>query len=98
MPGRGAEFDYFQSLAEQLDTIGGLRALVTAVEHAGRKMIGTVIGADRDVFRPQCDPDLVVRPAGMQQRDLALPSFAEVDRAELAVARDQPALELVGRA
>ncbi len=98
MPRGGAEFDHFQPAAEQFDAVGGLRALVAAVEHAGGKSIGAVVLADGDVLRPQRDPHLLVRAERMQQRHLAAASVAEIDRAKFAVARHQRARKFVGGA
>src|SRR3954451_13189901 len=80
MPGGGAEFDRFQPLAEQLDAIGGLRALVATVEHTGGKYIGTVSLADRDVLRAQGDADLLVGTQRMQQRHFAAAPIAKIDQ------------------
>src|SRR6266404_1321106 len=98
MPRRGAEFDHLQPPAEQLDAVGSLRALIAAVEDAGRKNVGPVMLANGDVFRPERDAYLLVRAERMQQGHLAPPSLAKIDRAELAVARHQRARKLVGRA
>src|SRR5947207_8367631 len=97
MPGGGAELDYLQPPAEQLDAVSRLRALIAAVEDAGGKDVGAVMPADGDVLRPQRNAHLLVRAERMQQRHLAPPSLTEIDRAELSVARHQRARKLVGR-
>ena len=37
---RGAEFERLHAVAEQLDVVDGLRALLAAVEHAGAETVG----------------------------------------------------------
>src|SRR5947209_6724117 len=96
MPRRGAEFEDLQPVAEQIDVVDGLRALIAAVDDARSERIGAVLFANRDIFRPQRDPHLFARPERMQQRRVGAPPAAEIDHAEFAVTLDQRAGKLVG--
>jgi len=51
VPSCGAEFEYFQFLAVQIDVVDRLRTLIAAVEHLRMKRIATLVGADHDIFR-----------------------------------------------
>src|ERR1700761_6970940 len=98
MPRGGTEFKRLQPPAEQIDLVNRLRALITALEHACRENVGSLLLADADVFRPQRDAHLVARTQRLQQRHIASPSIAEIDQAELAASLDQRAREFVGGA
>src|SRR5260221_14408005 len=103
MTGCGAEFEHLQPPAKQIDVIDGLRAPITAVQHAGGKYVGAILFtaillANADVFRPQRDAYFCAGLNRMQQRRLPPPSFAKVDHPEFAVAFDKDTGELVGSA
>src|SRR6185503_2830942 len=93
----GAELEHFQAAAKQLDVVNRLRALVAAVDYA-RLQAGAVGSADGDVFRPQRDAYFVARPHAVQQRRLEPAAVGDLDHADIAVALDQNAGELVGGA
>src|SRR6185312_10733191 len=94
----GAEFECLELVAEQVDVINRLRALITAVGHPRGEGIAAVGLAERDVFRPQRNPYLVADFQRMQQRRLPAPALAEIDHTERAVAADQRTGELIGGA
>ena len=57
MPRRGAEFEHLQPVAEQIDIVDGLRALVAAINDTRGERIDVVLSADRDIFWQQYHPD-----------------------------------------
>jgi hypothetical protein len=57
MAGRGAEFEDFQPMTEQIDIVDRLGALIAAIEDAGVEGIAAALFAERNVFRPQGDAD-----------------------------------------
>src|SRR5437660_3418379 len=67
MPRRGAKFEHLQPVAEQVDVVDGLRALVAAIDDARDERVDAVLSADRDIFRPQRDPHLFAQGERMQQ-------------------------------
>src|SRR4030088_1013919 len=98
MAGRRAELQYLKPSAEQIDVVDGLRALIAAIDNAGRKEVCAILLAEPDILRPQRNAHLFAGVERMQQRRLPAPALAEVDDAELAIARDQRAGEFVGGA
>src|SRR5690348_13054032 len=85
MPRRGAELERLELVAEQIDVIDRLRALITAVDDVCGEGIAAVGLAERDVFRPQRDSYPIADFKRMQQRRLAAPALAKIDYTELAV-------------
>jgi len=57
MPGRRAEFKHFQPVAEQIDIVNRLGALIAAAENAGVEGVAAVALAERNIFRSQGDAD-----------------------------------------
>src|SRR5438132_7964375 len=95
---RRAELERFQPPAEDIDVVDGLRALVAAIEHTRLVRVGAVALAERDVLGPQRDAHRIARRDRLQERGLRALALPEVDRAELAVAREERPGELVRRA
>src|SRR6185437_2822582 len=67
VPRGGAELERLEPVAEQIDVIDGLRALVAAIGDACGEGIAAIAFAKRDVFRPQRDPHLVADLERMEQ-------------------------------
>src|SRR5450830_2022568 len=59
---RGAEFEHLQSVAEQIDVVDGLRALIAAIEGARAIGVAAIVLSDRDIFRAQCDAYVFAGP------------------------------------
>src|SRR5450830_830056 len=59
---RGAEFEHLQSVAEQIDVVDVLRALIAAIEDARAIGVAAVVLSDRDILRAQCDAYVFAGP------------------------------------
>jgi hypothetical protein len=99
MAGRGAEFKDLQPPAEQIDLVDGLRALIATIEHAAANMLPPPcrpipMFSGRSAMRT-LSPDI----ERVQQRRLASPPVAEVDRRRNSPLRPtRVPVELVGGA
>ena len=81
-----AEFERLQSIAEQIDVIDGLSALIAAIEDTCAKRVAAGMVADRDIFRAQCNAYLFARPHSLQQSRLDALAGADIDDPERAIA------------